>query len=477
MLAAIVESSYDAIIGQAPDGVIRSWNAGAERLYGYSAGEIIGKPITILASPDQPDDIAHVLYRVLAGEAVRHYETRRMRKDGCSIDVSLAMSAIRDSAGRIIGVSTIARDITERKFGEQALIDSIEELRQQRADSSHEQALSAVALSDSEDRLLQQTADSSREQSVSAAALSDSEDRFRQQTADSSLERSISADALSASEGRLRQQIADSSREQAASAVSLSDSEERLRQRASQLEVAFKQLESFSYSVSHDLRAPLRHIQGYGDILMRHAGEQLDEESLRCLNIMISASGEMSKLIDDLLSYSRTGRTGLSRRDISLNELVDEIRAVLAPSFIGRNIHWSIGDLPVVSGEPALVGIVLTNLLDNALKFSRNNIDTNIEVSCQGEENGFAVIRVKDDGAGFDMRYAAKLFGVFQRLHSHDEFDGNGIGLATVRQIINRHGGRTWAEGEVGKGAAFYFTIESSDSGYWEKRRRNGSDV
>jgi PAS domain S-box-containing protein len=230
MLAAIVESSDDAIIGKTPDGVITSWNAGAERLYGYSAAEVVGKSITILASPDQPDDIAHVLERVLAGEAVQHYETRRMRKDGRSVEVSLGISAIRDREGKIIGVSTIARDITERKHAEQALNNSIEELRKQKANASHDQLLSATALIDSEDRFRQQTKDSSREQSVSAAALSDSEDRFRQQAKDSSRDQSISAAALSASEDRFRQQTASSARDQSVSAAALSNSEDKLRE-------------------------------------------------------------------------------------------------------------------------------------------------------------------------------------------------------------------------------------------------------
>ncbi len=230
MLAAIVESSDDAIIGKTPRGVITSWNAGAERLYGYSAAEVVGKSITILASPDQPDDIAHVLNRVLAGEAVHHYETKRKRKDGRSIDVSLAISAIRDGAGNIIGISTIARDITERKRAEQALNISIEELRQHKADSSHDQLLSATALNDSKEELRQQAVDFSHEQSVSAAALLDRADRYRQQTADFSHAQSISAAALSDSEDRLRQQTASSARDQSVSAAALSESEDKLRE-------------------------------------------------------------------------------------------------------------------------------------------------------------------------------------------------------------------------------------------------------
>ncbi len=235
-----------------------------------------------------------------------------------------------------------------------------------------------------------------------------------------------------------------------------------LEEQAKKLSEAYAQMESFSYSVSHDLRAPLRHIQGFTDLLLRNAGDALDSESRRLLDIVISASSEMGRLIDELLTYSKTGRAEITRQEISLDKLVKEVYSVLGPAHEGRNITLNVGKLPVVMGDKALISVVLSNLLGNAVKFTRGKEDATITVSCQGIEDRFAIIRIEDNGAGFDMRYASKLFGVFQRLHSLDEFEGSGIGLATVRQIINRHGGRVWAHGEVGKGACFYFTLESA---------------
>ena len=246
---------------------------------------------------------------------------------------------------------------------------------------------------------------------------------------------------------------------------------DELEEKARHLSEAYAQMESFSYSVSHDLRAPLRHIQGFTELLIRNAGDALDAESRRLLNIVVSASSEMGRLVDELLTYSRTGRAEITRQEISLDKLMQDVYGVLTSMLEGREITFTVEKLPAVMGDPALINVVLSNLLSNAIKFTRHKEDAIISVSCVGSEDGYAVIRVKDNGAGFDMRYANKLFGVFQRLHSQDEFEGNGIGLATVRQIISRHGGRVWAEGEIGNGARFYFTLESADNSNRDRRR------
>jgi PAS domain S-box-containing protein len=240
------------------------------------------------------------------------------------------------------------------------------------------------------------------------------------------------------------------------------DLELRVLARTAELEVANQELESFSYSVSHDLRAPLRHVQGYVEMLTAATDGQLSDKSLRYLKTITEATEEMGNLIDDLLAFSRTARIPMSMGRVSLDDLVRDAIAGLEIPVRGRTIAWNIASLPAAIGDPRMLKQVLANLLGNAVKYTRDREHASIEVGCAGEEDGRQVLFVRDNGAGFDTRYAHKLFGVFQRLHRADEFEGTGIGLATVRRIINRHGGRTWAEGKLGEGATFYFTLQAS---------------
>ncbi len=231
-----------------------------------------------------------------------------------------------------------------------------------------------------------------------------------------------------------------------------------------QLETANTELEAFSYSVSHDLRAPLRHIQGYAAMLVREASPQLPAAARRHVEIVMEASRQMGTLIDDLLAFSKMGRIGMQETRIDLTELATTVRGELAASAPERVVEWTIGPLPRVVGDPALIRLVLVNLLGNAFKYTRGREPARIEFGSQGVDQGRAVLFIRDNGAGFDMKYAHKLFGVFQRLHRMDEFEGTGIGLATVRRIVARHGGRTWAEGAVGSGATFSFTLALAPS-------------
>lgn len=233
--------------------------------------------------------------------------------------------------------------------------------------------------------------------------------------------------------------------------ASLHRSEEALR-------AANKELEAFSYSVSHDLRAPLRHVAGFVQLLQTKAQATLDETGRRYLDVIAGAAAKMGTLIDDLLSFSRTGRAQMRLETVPLGPLVDECRRELEPETRGRTIDWRIGDLPEVTADRALLRQVVANLLGNAVKYTSKKPAARIEVSAR-REGAEIVVCVRDDGAGFDMKYVDKLFGVFQRLHAETEFEGTGIGLANVRRIVVRHGGRTWAEGAVGRGAAFYFTL------------------
>jgi PAS domain S-box-containing protein len=241
--------------------------------------------------------------------------------------------------------------------------------------------------------------------------------------------------------------------------------EGRVAERTAQLQAANEELESFSYSVSHDLRAPLRNVMGFADLLVQEAGSSLSEACLSHLKTIHEAAGRMGELIDDLLAFSRTGRLALEKTSVNLDEMVRETVDSFQADTKGRNIDWQIDPLPVVWCDHNLLRQVLSNLISNAVKFTGGHAEAKIEIGCAPVTNGETVIFVRDNGAGFDPRYAQKLFGVFQRLHSAAEFEGTGIGLANVRRIIGRHGGRTWAEGAVEGGATFYFSIPNPNGG------------
>ncbi len=238
----------------------------------------------------------------------------------------------------------------------------------------------------------------------------------------------------------------------------LSQAKEELQRLNARLEMANKELEAFAHSVSHDLRAPLRHVVGFASLLMQNSEAALDDTSRSYLTAITGATKQMDQLIEDLLAFSRTGRAEMRRTRVALDDLVEDAVLGLKPEIGNRNIVWKRGRLPVVQGDAALLRQVFVNLLSNAVKYTRNRDPAEIEIGCT-EGRDEIVVHVRDNGAGFDMRYVDKLFGVFQRLHHADDFEGTGIGLANVRRIVQRHEGRTWAEGKPGEGATFYFSL------------------
>jgi light-regulated signal transduction histidine kinase (bacteriophytochrome) len=237
-----------------------------------------------------------------------------------------------------------------------------------------------------------------------------------------------------------------------------------LEQRAGLLEAANKELETFSYSVSHDLRAPLRHILGFATMLQEDAGSALGEKPKEHLNRITEAATRMSTLIDDLLYFSRFSHAELTRESVDLNTIVESVIRDQEGEVRGRNIVWKRAKLPRVWGDAALLRQVFVNLLSNALKYSRLSDPAEIEIGVQESGPRETTFFVRDNGVGFDSRYADKLFGVFQRLHKASEFEGTGIGLASVRRIVARHSGKTWAEAKVGKGATLYFTLTTGST-------------
>jgi PAS domain S-box-containing protein len=236
---------------------------------------------------------------------------------------------------------------------------------------------------------------------------------------------------------------------------------EELGKRTAELEVINKELEAFAYSVSHDLRAPLRHMSGFTELLQKSSGSQLNEKSQRYLKVILESANRMGTLIDDLLSFSRIGRAETHKAPVSLEQLVQEVLVETRQEAEGRDIVWKIGRLPAWYGDRAMLRLALVNLISNAVKFTRTRSQAEIEIGCR-EQQDQIVVFIRDNGVGFDMKYVNKLFGVFQRLHPAEAFEGTGIGLATVQRIAIRHGGRAWAEGQVDQGATFYISLSNS---------------
>jgi PAS domain S-box-containing protein len=618
-LAAIVESSDDAIIGKDLSGVVTSWNAGAERIFGYPAHEMLGQSILRLIPEDRRHEETEILGRIRCGESIRHFETRRMRKDGRLIDVSVTVSAVRDSAGAIIGASKVARDITEDKEVEERLRTSLKEVGDLKA-ALDEHAI--VAMTDPQGRITYVNdkfcaiSKYSREELLGqdhriinsghhdkgfirelwatighgrvwhgelmnrakdgthywvdttivpfldgrgkprqyVAIRADITDRKRVEEAlregqarlnfalqasqigawelslkDHSASRNLIHDKIFGYEKELPEWTyerflghvvpedrgrVDASFREATSADSPWDFECRIRrvdgevrwiraagdrerdsegntsrmsgivqditvqkgieeeirmlnvelekrvvERTAQLEAANKELEAFSYSVSHDLRSPLRAIDGFSQAVLEDYGSQVPGEGLRYLRTIRESAQRMSALIDDLLAFARLGRTSLNKREVDTERMVRGVLEELGSPWSGRQVEVRIDGLPPSSGDPLLLKQVWVNLLSNALKYTGKRERALIEIGCTAGP-GTRAFFVRDNGTGFDMRFADRLFGVFQRLHRAEDYEGTGVGLAIVQRIVTRHGGRVWAEAEVDRGATFHFTLE-----------------
>jgi len=482
-LAAIIESSDDAIIGKDLNGIITSWNKGAERIFGFTTGEMVGTSMLRLIPVDRYDEETAILGKIRRGENVGHFETRRQTKDGRLIDVSITASPIKDAAGQVFGVSKVAHDISLRKEAEAAGRSSEARYR-----TLFNYAPDGILLADPKGCYLDANASMcrmlgyTREELVglhardivapaefphvapALAAIAAGPDYHREWLFRRKDGSDVSAEVIATTmpDGNLLAMIHDLS-ERKAAAEKLAqlnvELEHRVTERTEQLQAANEELEAFSYSVSHDLRAPLRHVAGFVELLQKDAGPTLSEKNLRFLATISQSAKRMGNLIDDLLAFSKVGRSEMQKTQVNLDELVRETVADLQPEIKNRKIAWTIHPLPPVQADRALMRMALVNLISNAIKFTGARAEAAIEIGCAPGQNGTAAVFVRDNGAGFDPKYAEKLFGVFQRLHSQDEFEGTGIGLANVKRIISRHGGRVWAEGAVEGGATFWFSI------------------
>jgi len=234
---------------------------------------------------------------------------------------------------------------------------------------------------------------------------------------------------------------------------------QELAKRSTALEASNKELEAFAYSISHDLRAPLRHMAGFAELLRKTGVASLNEKSARYVTMILEAANRMGCLIDDLLAFSRISRAEAHNSAVSLEQIVREAVAEVRQDAENRKIVWKIDPLPDWYGDRSMLRLALVNLISNAVKFTRTRPQAEIEIGCMEHKEDHVALFVRDNGVGFDMKYSNKLFGVFQRLHSQEAFEGTGIGLATVRRVVQRHGGRVWAEGRVDGGATFYFSL------------------
>jgi PAS domain S-box-containing protein len=508
-LAAIVKSSDDAIVSKDLSGIVMTWNQAAERLFGYSAGEMVGQPVMKLIPPDRRDEERRILEKVSHGEIVETYETIRRRKDGTDFHVSLTVSPLFDGQGNVIGASKIARDITERVQQESVLMQSRERLRQalqyQEAIFSNigeglytvnRQGL-VVSMNRAAEQLFGWTKDElvgrkmhdvthykhpdgrpfpaedcgGLQVLLTGVSLVNQEDVFIRK--DGSFFHVVysaspirSGDDITGlvvvfrdvTEQRRAEDILRD-RDRALTAAN----DELIHQKAGLAE-ANNELQSFSYSVSHDLRAPLRTIDAYVRIVEEDHGPHLNDEVRRCLGIVRKAAGQAGELIDDLLEFSRLGRVGMDLRRTNMTELVREAAEEYNLTQHRPAVDLTIHDLPMCHGDWRLLKLVWANLLSNAFKFTRGRARAHIEIGWLPDDRkpDACVYYVKDNGVGFDMKYVHKLFGVFQRLHLKDEFEGTGVGLAIVQRIVQRHGGRVWAEGKPDGGATVFFSLRKA---------------
>jgi len=459
-----------------PGGRVASWNHGAQQIKGYKPEEIVGQHFSRFYPPEAIAAGAPAASLRIAAETGRFEEENwRLRKDGARFWADVVITPIRDAHGMLLGFAKVTRDLTERQRAEEAIRASEEQFRTLAVTAS-DAIISADSHGDityfnpGAERIFGYALQELRGKPLTvlmperlreahrtglARYLATGEARVvggtvelvgqKRDGAEFPLELAL-ASWKRGSEVAFTAIIRDISERKAA--------EETLRRYAAQLESANAELEAFAYSVSHDLRAPLRSLDGFSQALLEDYADRLDAQGMDYLQRVRSGSQRMAQLIDDLLNLSRVTRAQMRMGSVDLSALAEGIATELRKSDPSRRVEFAIASALVVQADPGLLGVVLENLLGNAWKFTGKRLGARIEVGVT-PHNGRPTYVVRDNGAGFDMTYADKLFGAFQRLHRSGEFEGTGIGLATVQRIIHRHGGRIWAEAAPDQGATF----------------------
>jgi PAS domain S-box-containing protein len=481
--AAVLENSAEAVVSLSLDCRITGWNCAAERMFGYTAHEVAGRPISILAPPELSRETQEAVRRYMTGEGPSSFETVRVRKNGDKFEVNEILSLTMDRDGKVREISLVKRDITKRKLGEEILRVAVEA------------APNAIVMADQAGKIRLVNAQTeilfgyAREELLgqSVEVLVPERDRrghpvtrsefmahppagstgaarelcgLRKDGSEFPVEIGLNQIRMSGETWVLSAIVDITERKRAREAIlqANEDLERRVNERTEELSRANADLEAFSYTVAHDLRAPLRHIAGFANLLALECRGEMSDEARRHLERVQNGAQSMGNLIDALLHLARIGRQPVSPKPTALNALVDAALAGLAPELAGRKIEWRIRDLGIADCDPGLMQQVFVNLLSNAIKYTRLQEIAQIEVA-RSTVDGEPVFFVRDNGAGFDMQYAGRLFDVFHRLHKARDFEGTGVGLATVQRIIHNHGGRVWAHAEMGKGATFSFAV------------------
>jgi PAS domain S-box-containing protein len=470
-LASIVEFSHDAILTLDLDGVIDSWNAGAERLYGFSAAEAIGHHSDLFIPGEEHADVHKVLAALAGGERMEEYQVERVCKDGSTIEVMITMASLTDEDGVITGVSAVVRDITP----------------QQRAAARFqgllEAAPDAMICVDSAGRIVLVNAQTERLFGYQRADLEGQPVEI------------LVPDAARAGHGARRARYAADPRPRLIGAdrdvsgrrqdgttfpaeISLSSLDTNQgtlisaavrdvsvqRQARDDLQRTNRNLESLAYSIAHDLRTPLRSLAGFSTALAEEYGDVIGETGRGYAERIEGASVHIGEVLDSLMHLSRISRAEISLQEVDLGAQAADIAAELQRRDPGRSVAFAIQQPAWALADPALARTILHSLLGNAWKFTSGRDDAVIEFGMTPVADARVSCYVRDNGAGFDPAYVGKLFRPFQRLHTTDEFPGTGIGLATVREIVDRHGGQSWAEGMTGHGATVSFTLQAAPS-------------
>jgi PAS domain S-box-containing protein len=490
-LALHVEQTPLAVVEFDLEGRVREWNPAAVTVFGYSREEAIGQHWSFIVPAAIHGHLEGVWATIVAQRGGDRSTNENITKDGRTISCEWFNTPLIERDGRTIGVASLILDITERKRAQEALRESEMSLRETQRiarlgsylldvasgswsssdvldkvfgiDEAYERSVEGwLALVHPDDRTMM--SDYFRNEVLAQGRTFDKEYRIVRHNDQAEcwvhgfgkLECDVEGHPL-----KMHGTIQDvTERRQAEEEIRLLNRtlEQRVKDRTAQLETANKELEAFSYSVSHDLRAPLRAIDGFARILEEDYTARLDDEGRRLLGIICGEAKRMGQLIDDLLAFSRMSRQQTELAQIDMTALAQAVFDEHAAQAPGRQLRLKLQPLPPARGDRALLRQALANLISNAIKYTRSRAVADIEIGGRAE-GGENLYHVKDNGVGFDMKYAGKLFGVFQRLHTADEFEGNGVGLALVQRVIHRHGGRVWAEGKLNEGSAFYFTL------------------
>ncbi|HEY3740328.1 MAG TPA: PAS domain S-box protein [Bryobacteraceae bacterium] len=466
LLSSIVDSSDDAIISKDLDGTITSWNKSAERLFGYTEAEAVGRPITMLIPEDRLQEEPQIISRLVKGERVDHFETVRRRKDGTLIQISLTISPVHDDEGNVIGASKIARDTTMVKRGERAnrLLSAI-------VDSSDDAIISKsldgiiTSWNKSAERLFGYTEAEAIGKSITMLIPEDRLDEepeiirrlrrgervdhfetIRKKKDGSLLDISLTISPVKDANGTVI----------GASKIAR-DITERKKTDA-EIRRINRDLEQFAFSASHDLQEPLRNVKIYSELLTRRYQHKLDGEALEYLGYLQTGASRMQNLVRDLLAYTRVTTVPQSMEKVDANEVLSAALDGLASLIAETGAEVTSENLPAVPMFDAHLQQLFQNLIGNALKYRRKGVVPTVHIACSRQHN-CCEFSVRDNGIGIRSKYREAIFEIFKRLHNDDEYSGTGIGLAICQRIVEQYGGRIWVESELGRGSTFRFTI------------------